>query len=115
MLAVAVMTTAASAQQGGPRATPEERAKVATDQLSGRLHLTQVQQDSVYQINLRLAKQAQAQFGGAATREERMALMQKQQAERVQKIKALLTPEQQKEYDAVLKEREEQMRNFQNR
>ncbi len=103
LAAVAFVVSTATAQPPREQRTPEERARMLTDRLTQRLDLGQAQQDSVYAINLRLAKQNQ-QLAADATREQRMEAFRKQQDTRNTQIKAVLTPQQQAEYDKMVQE-----------
>ncbi|MDR1707078.1 DUF4890 domain-containing protein [Dysgonomonas sp.] len=107
MVMFAVVTL--SAQQG-QRATPEERAKRQTEALVEKLGLTKEQKEKVYDIYLKSA-QSMPQRGENVDREKMREQFQKTQKERDEAIKALLTEEQQKKYDELQKEMQEQMKN----
>lgn len=107
MVMFAVVTL--SAQQG-QRATPEERAKRQTEALVEKLGLTKEQKEKVYDIYLKSA-QSMPQRGEGGDREKMREQFQKTQKERDEAIKALLTEEQQKKYDELQKEMQEQMKN----
>jgi biopolymer transport protein ExbD len=106
MVMFAVVTL--SAQQG-QRSTPEERAKRQTETLVEKLGLTKEQKEKVYNIYLKSA-QSMPQRGESVDREKMREQFQKNQKERDEAIKALLTEEQQKKYDEIQKEMQSRMR-----
>lgn len=95
--------------QPGPRSTPEERAKMQTEQLVQRLKLTEKQKEDVYKIHLKYAKD-RPQMDQNMSREERREAFEKHQKKQDEELKPLFTPDQQKEYEKVQKERAERMR-----
>ncbi|MFV0467490.1 MAG: hypothetical protein ACK5MK_01040 [Dysgonomonas sp.] len=109
LLTVMFAVVTLSAQQG-QRATPEERAKRQTEALVEKLGLTKEQKEKVYDIYLKSA-QSMPQRGEGVDREKMREQFQKTQKERDEAIKALLTDEQQKKYDELQKEMQEQMKN----
>lgn len=94
------------AAQNRQRRTPEEMAKTRTENLVEKLDLNKVQQDSIYQIYLKSAEQTRGPRGNAdgSDREQRRAQMQKAQEQLNQDVRAILTADQQKKYDELLKE-----------
>ena len=109
LLTVMFAVVTLSAQQG-QRATPEERAKRQTEALVEKLGLTKEQKEKVYDIYLK-SVQSMPQRGEGVDREKMREQFQKTQKERDEAIKALLTEEQQKKYDDLQKEMQEQMKN----
>ena len=96
---------------GGGRRTPEERAKMQTEQMVKDLGLNAEQTTKVDSINLVYAKQGGGmrgggqQGGGDVSREEMMKQYQKTQDERNAAYKAVLT---EKQYADFIKAQEEQ-------
>jgi Spy/CpxP family protein refolding chaperone len=97
-------------QRGG---TPEERAKSQTEALAKELNLTDAQKEKVLKINLKYA-QPRTQQDQNTDREKRREEFQKQQKERNDSIKVILTDDQKKKFDKYLKDREDRMRENQN-
>ncbi|GAA4804239.1 hypothetical protein GCM10023231_36630 [Olivibacter ginsenosidimutans] len=98
--------------RGGMRMKPEDRAKHSVDLLNEKLTLTQEQKDSVYQFSLAEAKEQQALFQAGNNGGDRKANFEKMRSIREktqQKIKGILTDEQQKAYDELVKEQRNRM------
>jgi len=115
MVAMLFIATLSMAQQNrgrGMRATPEERAKRSVEMLNKQLTLTQTQKDSVYQFSLNEAKEQQALFQASkdGDRKEGFEKMRALREKTQQKIKGVLTEEQQKAYESLLQQRQKQMR-----
>lgn len=104
LLVAGIAAGSVFAQQPRPQGnvSPEERAKSQTEILTQRLQLTQPQQDTIYKINLKYAQRP----GGQAnmSQEDRRAAFEAQRTERNAAIKAVLTPQQQAEYEKVQQE-----------
>lgn len=113
MLFMVTMARAQQARSGGMmRLKPEERAKRSVEMLNKKLTLTQVQKDSIYQFSLDEAKEQQALFQRGGERTDRKANFDKMRALREktqQKIKGVLSDEQQQSYNALLKEQQSKM------
>jgi Spy/CpxP family protein refolding chaperone len=111
LVVLASITLGAHAQQdstrrgggGQGRRTPEERAKMQTEQMTKRLSLTPEQVVKIEEINLKFAKEPMA-GGAGADWEARMAAMKKMQDDKNAAFKPILTPAQ---YDDYLKMVEE--------
>ncbi len=125
LLLVAVTVTAicftigASAQQdsarrGGGRGgrSPEERAKMQTEQMTKTLSLTTEQVAKVEVINLKYAKAQTGGWGGqgAGDMEARMAAMKKTQDEKNAEFKPLLTEQQYADYLKMVEENLQRMK-----
>ena len=114
VIAILGMTSFASAQQsrGGMRMDPEQRAKRSVDMLNKELTLTQAQKDSIYVFSLDEAKKQQELFqqGDANNRRANFEKMKGIRQESQEKIKKVLTAEQQKTYDKLLQERQNRMK-----
>lgn len=104
--------TFAHAQGGNRNGTPEERATKSTAQLTEKLTLNADQQTKVHDIlldqNTQMNKASEeAGDDRKAMRTKMMTLMQSNN----EKIKAVLTDDQKKAYDAFLDQRRAAMRN----
>lgn len=112
-------------QQGGPGArgdrpqmTPEQRLQRQTQQLVEQLKLTKDQEAKVTAINKKYMEKQPFDWSKMrdASDDERAKMretMMKVQAEKNKEIKALLTPDQVKLFDEMMKKREENRRNGQ--
>ncbi len=129
MLVAILLSVAAMAQdrpqrggrgQGGRgRATTvQQRAERETSNIHKAVELTDKQIESIFIINYKYAAQdsvrmsemfAQGGQGQQMNPETMMKQMQERQAAKNAEIKAVLTPEQQKKYDAMLAEQQKQM------
>jgi len=107
-----ICTISMAQQRGGMRLSPEERAKRNVERLSEQLDLNQAQKDSVYRFSLDGAKEQQALFqqGSREDRREAFTKMRAINESTEDKIKAVLSEEQQKKYDTILQEQQERMR-----
>lgn len=108
--------------QGGNRGqfNPEEMLKRQTQRLVEELKLNKDQEQKVMAINKKYMEKQSTDWQKMreATDEERAKMresMQKMQAEKDKEIKAILTADQVKLYDEMLKRREEMRRNGQGR
>ena len=90
--------------QNRQQVSPEERANRQTEALTKRLDLNEEQKQKVYDIVLKYSKQRSSQRDSDMSREKRMEEFQKIQQQEAEEIKAVLTEEQQKEYDKYQKE-----------
>ncbi|WP_101357930.1 V-type ATP synthase subunit I [Raineya orbicola] len=99
--------------------TPEERAKILTNNLTKRLSLNGEQKEQIYQINLntareidRLRKEAKAQRERGEKPEKGFYAKQVRELnqQRDQNISALLNNQQKVEYEKLKQERKEKMR-----
>ena len=102
------------------RMTPEEMQKRQTQRLVEELKLTKEQEAKVTSINKKYQEKNPADWSKMrdASDDERAKMresMRKVQAEKDKEIKAILTPDQVKLYDDMLKRREEMRRNGQGR
>jgi len=101
-------------QGGGPgggqyqKKTPEERANDQTARLQKSLLLDKDQNDKVYAINLDIAKQREAKMV-KGDRQANMELNQKLEADRQNRILAVLNPAQQDKYKAEIAKQKERM------
>ncbi|MCB0639379.1 MAG: hypothetical protein KDC54_22290 [Lewinella sp.] len=85
---------------------PEERARMQTNRLTESLQLDTVQAEAVYDIYLQHAQSfQQMQENTALSREEKMALGQEARAAQNEAIKAVLTEEQQQQFDEMQQNR----------
>lgn len=75
---------------------PEERAKHQTERMQKQLNLTQEQAEKAAQINLKYAKQAEAQH---QERQEQQNKQKKVREQQEQELKNILTEEQKKLFD----------------
>ena len=117
LLALALSATAASAQttpaQQGGRAqrTPDEMAARQTQGLAKRLNLTADQSAKVQQIMLARGQEMQAMRGqaqaGTGDRQQMRDQMQANRAKYEEQLKAVLTPEQLTQYNAMESKRRE--------
>jgi Spy/CpxP family protein refolding chaperone len=105
-----------SARRGGGRGgrSPEERAKMQTEQMTKTLSLTTEQVAKVEVINLKYAKAQTGGWGGqgGGDMEARMAAMKKTQDEKNAEFKAVLT---EKQYADYLKMQEENLQRMKDR
>jgi hypothetical protein len=84
--------------------SPEERADKMTAKMKKELSLSEDQEIKAKQANLEFAQQQEAlRLKSEAIREERKSLMEAHKT----KIKGILTPEQQKKADQLMKDRQE--------
>jgi len=100
--------------------TPEQRLQRQTQQLVEQLKLTKEQELKVTAINIKYQEKQSFDWSKMrdASDDERQKMrdtMVKIQAERDKEIKAVLTPDQVKLYDEMLKKREERRKNNQGR
>ena len=117
LLALALSATVASAQttpaQQGGRAqrTPDEMAARQTQGLAKRLNLTADQSAKVQQIMLARGQEMQAMRGqaqaGTGDRQQMRDQMQANRAKYEEQLKAVLTPEQLTQYNAMESKRRE--------
>jgi len=115
VVAALFAVTMAKAQQprgDGMRLKPEERAQRSVENLDKALTLNQIQKDSIYQFSLYAAKEQQTLFQTGRNENNREANFAKMRAIREktqQKIKGVLTEDQQRAYDALVKEQSGRM------
>jgi len=100
--------------------TPEQRLQRQTQQLVEQLKLTKEQELKVTAINKKYQEKQSFDWSKMrdASDDERAKMretMRKIQEEREKEIKTVLTPEQVKQYDEILKKREEMRKNNQGR
>lgn len=102
------------------RMTPEQRLERQTKMLVEQLKLNKDQEQKVTEINKKYMEKQNFDWSKMrdASDDERAKMredMMKVQAEKDKEIKAILTPDQVKLYDDMLKKRQEMMRNNQGR
>lgn len=79
--------------------TPEQRADLRTKRMTEQLSLTKDQQDKIYQLSLKQAKQrAEQREEQVRKRHELAQLMKEENQKNQQEIESLLSPEQQKKW-----------------
>ena len=79
--------------------TPEQRAELRTKRMTEQLALTKDQQDKIYQLSLKQAKQrAELRAEQAKKRHELAQLMKEENQKNHQEIEKHLSPEQQKKW-----------------
>lgn len=101
-----VFTGSVLLAQGRQQRSPEDMAKAQTKNLVEKLDLNKAQEDSVYQIYMKSAEtmRVQRENNSGGDREQRRAAYQKVQEQVSKDIKAVLTDDQQKKYDELVKE-----------
>jgi Spy/CpxP family protein refolding chaperone len=98
-------TASREASKPGSRSNPEEFRKKLLDTFRDRLHLTD---DQVTKLN---AIMDETKSRVEETRHQMKPAYQKIHEEQDQKIRSMLTADQQAEFDKILKERQEQRQN----
>ena len=93
------------ANKPAPRQNPEEFRKKLLDTFRDRLHLTE---DQVMQLN---SIMDETRSRVEETRHQMKPAYQKIHEEQDQKIRAMLTADQQAEFDKILKERQDHQKN----
>lgn len=108
-----------SGQPRGERMSPEERLERQVNNMKEKLGLSEEQTTKVTallkanQEKQRAAFEKARESGEQPDREKMRAQMQENMKKQDADIKALLTDEQKTKYDAMIKEREERMKNWQ--
>lgn len=74
--------------------SPEEKAKIQTDQMKEKLNFTDKQDSSVYEINLKYAKKIQELMKGEQGRDETRSKMGELMKEKDEELKGIFTEEQ---------------------
>jgi Spy/CpxP family protein refolding chaperone len=74
--------------------SPEERAKIQTDQMREKLNFTDEQDSSIYEINLKYARKIQELMKGEQERDEIRSKMGELMKEKDEELKGILTEEQ---------------------
>lgn len=104
---------------GRPQMDPAERVERQTQQLKESLSLTDEQTAKVKAIYTKYGEKQREAFqkareaGEEVDREKMREQMQATRTQQDNEIKALLTAEQKTKFEAVIKERQERMRNWQ--
>lgn len=107
LIALLITTSQASAQESG-RKTPEERAKVLTEKMKTELSLTTEQEPKVEAINLKYAKLNQETISTGSNRKlKTYKTIKKHREEKDKELKEVLTGDQYKKYQEMVKEIEE--------
>ncbi|MCI1647260.1 MAG: DUF4890 domain-containing protein [Bacteroides sp.] len=99
-----VFATQSFAQGRGGMRTPEERAKMLTEKIKEALSLNETQEKTVYDINLKYAKQNQEVMTSDGDRAEKMEKMRSLQDAKNGELKKVLTEDQYKKYEKMLEE-----------
>lgn len=89
-----------SAQRKANNVSPEDRAKAQTEKLAEKMLLLDDQKEKLYQINLKYIKEGSIDRSSDSSKRDK-------------EIKALLSEQQQKEYDKVKEEIKEERQNSQ--
>jgi hypothetical protein len=105
VIAMLFVTVAANAQDKAA-----ERAKTVTDSMKVKLSLTDDQYKKVYEANLGFISQMKEGRNAEATKEERVKLRKEMAAQRDERLKAVLTPEQFTAFKADKKENRQRIK-----
>ncbi len=93
------------------RKTPEERASMLTDKMKKDLNLTDDQYKSVYDINLKYAKQNEEAFKNAQSKDEKIKIIKASEEAKDQELKGVLTDDQYTKYQLMKDQMKENAKN----
>lgn len=112
LMAITAITVSAQPPRGnGEQRTPEQRAKMMTERLTKELNLTETQQKSVYDLNLKMAQQMeQNREKGRADREEMRQQMESRRKEQSAEMKKILNDEQFAKWEKLQSQRNDNRR-----
>lgn len=97
LFSIFFMVTSSLTQPGYGRwqnSSPEERAKIQTDQMREKVNITNEQDSSIYEINLKYAKKIQELMKGEQGRDEMRSKIGEMMKEKDNELKGILTEEQ---------------------
>lgn len=108
LLSVASMTAHAQVADGAKTAdstrTAEGRAAALTEKMKTELSLTDAQYPQVQAINLKYAQKNEQIFQGPGGRFAKFKSLKSSQKDKSKEMKAILTPDQYKKYEAMVEE-----------
>jgi hypothetical protein len=92
------------------KSTPEQRAKLQTEQMKAKLPLAADQYESVYAVNLKFAKESEPYIKEIDSKMAKLRELKAIQNKKSQEMKTLLTPAQYKKYEELQKENREKVK-----
>ncbi|KAA2239694.1 hypothetical protein F0L74_26240 [Chitinophaga agrisoli] len=110
LLALAPAAVSAQAKQNFKNSTPEQRAEKQSEFLGTQLQLNDAQREKVNAINLKYSKQMDGVMKGNGTRISKLKSARKLNQDKEAEYKAILTPDQIKQYDQIKKELRDKMK-----
>lgn len=104
-----LLGTMVSTGQNWQNSTPEERAKLQTEQIKEKCGLDKAQEKKVYDLNLesgkKMAKMREGMQGGGGMSDDMREKMTKMREEQNKEMKKILSADQYVKYEKYLEER----------